>query len=197
MPISCESLLALDHRDHAGMQHGACGRDEERRGHLLPIEHPQDPRQAIDRAVLAAREDLVIEIAGRERRGGVVDVEGQAHRHASAVGPRALQPLAGADVKHLRLELVDRQLGARQRIWPRLGGAAAGAQAPARRPRPRPGRTRRRRAHHRRSLPQGSRAGSGQTVKVTTPFATWVGNCCKERFAGPFTTVPEALNVDP
>jgi hypothetical protein len=78
----------------------------------LAIQQPQDARQAVDGAVFAAREDLVIEVAGRERRGGVVDVERQPNRDPCAVRPGAFQPFAGADVKHLRLELVDRQLRA-------------------------------------------------------------------------------------
>ena len=41
-----------------------------------------------------------------------------------AVRPRAFQAAAGADVKHLRLQLVDGELGARERIGPRfLGGS--------------------------------------------------------------------------
>ena len=108
------------------MQHRAGGRDEERCRDLLAIEHAEDPRQAVDGAVFAAREDLVIEIAGRQRRGGVVDVERQADGDLRAVRPRALQSLAGADVKHLRLQLIDRELRAGQRIGPRLPAAAAG-----------------------------------------------------------------------
>src|SRR5262249_43849419 len=49
--------------------------------------------------------------------GGVVDVEAQADRDARTVRPRLrVQPLAGADVKHLRFDLIQRQLCARLRM---------------------------------------------------------------------------------
>src|SRR4029077_16732997 len=59
------------------------------------------------------------EIPGREIGRRVVDVEAQADGDARAVRPRGgLQPLAGADVKHLRADLIERQL--RPRLRPRL-----------------------------------------------------------------------------
>ena len=101
-------------------------------GSLMLVEQPQNPRQPVDRAVLAARDRLRDQVAGGEIGGRVVDVEAEADRDARAVGPRRrLQPLAGADVKHLRLDLRERQLHARLR--PRLrerASADARAQTP-------------------------------------------------------------------
>ena len=71
----------LDVLDHLRVQLDAHRRDEERGGDLLPFEHPQDPGKPVHRAVLAARDHLVVEVARRERGGGVVDVEREADRH--------------------------------------------------------------------------------------------------------------------
>ena len=108
--------------------------DEERGGDLLPFEHPQDPGEPVHRAVLAPRDHLVVEVARRERGGGVVDVEREADRDAAAAGPGSgLQALAGADVEHLLAELVERQPRARQRVGARgLGGVAPVAPPVAR-----------------------------------------------------------------
>ena len=35
------------------------------------------------------------------------------------------------------------------------------------------------------------------TVNVRTPFANWVGYCCRARAAGPFATPPDVVNCDP
>ena len=114
-----------DRRDHVGVEQVADRGDEERRRQLVLVEQPQDARHAVDRAVLAARDRFRDQVAGGEIRGRVVDVEAQADRDARAVGPRRrLQPLAGADVEHLRLELRQRQL--RPRLRPRLRRASVG-----------------------------------------------------------------------
>ena len=112
-------LLLEDARHHLRVQRGAHRRDEERRRHLLAIEHPQDPRQAVDRAVLAARQHLVVEVALRQRHRGVVDVERQRHGDAVVARPRRrLQPAPGADVEHLAFELFHRLGDAGQRVGP-------------------------------------------------------------------------------
>ena len=107
----------LDLLHHVRVQRDADRGNEKRRRHLMLVEHSQDARQAVHGAVLAARDHFVVERAGRQRGGGVVHVERERHRHARAARPRRrLEPLPGADVEHLLLELVDRQLRARQRI---------------------------------------------------------------------------------
>jgi len=94
----------------------ADGGNEEGRRNLMLVEQPQNPRQSVDRAVLTARDALGDEIPRREIGGRVVDVEAQADGDACAVRPRLrLQPFAGADVKHLRLDLIERQLRPRLR----------------------------------------------------------------------------------
>ena len=186
-------LAGLDVLDHRRMQHRARRRNEERRGHLLAIEHAEDSRQAVDRAVLAARQDFVIEVAGRQRRGGVVDVERQAHRDAGAVGPRAFQTLAGADVKHLRLQLIDGQLGAWERIGPRLLGGGRRRRRCLRARRDGEAENDREDAwNHPRSLLK-----EPQAVNVTALSVTWALNCCSGRLAGPITTEPDVENADP
>jgi len=60
-------------------------RDEERRGDPVLVQQPQNPRQAVDRAVLAARDRFRDQVAGRQIRRRVVDVEAQADRDARAV----------------------------------------------------------------------------------------------------------------
>ncbi len=108
-----------DGRNHLRVQQVADGRDEERRRQLVLVQQPQDPRHAVDGAVLAAGNHFRDQVAGGQLRRRVVDVEAQAHRDARAVGPRGrLQPLAGADVEHLRVDLGERQL--RPRLRPRL-----------------------------------------------------------------------------
>src|SRR5581483_1218248 len=83
---------------------------------LMCVEQPQDAWQPVDRAVLAARDRLGDQVAGREIRGGVVDVEAEADRHLRAVRPAArLEALAGADVEHLRADPIEREPGARLR----------------------------------------------------------------------------------
>ena len=110
----------LDRRNHVGVEQVTDRGNEERRGDLMLVEQTQDARQPVDRAVLAARDRLGDQVAGREIGRCVVDVEAQSDRDTRAVGPlRRLQPLAGADVKHLRAHLIERQLGPRLR--PALG----------------------------------------------------------------------------
>jgi hypothetical protein len=112
MPISWTLRSRMERRAHR--------RDEERRRHLLTIEHAQDARQAVDGAVFAARQHLVVEIALRQRHRGVVDVERQ--RHGDAVVPRPrrrLQPPPGAHVEHLALQLVEALGDTGQRVRPR------------------------------------------------------------------------------
>ena len=108
-------------RDHLRVEQVAHRRDEERRRHLVLVEQPQDARQPVDRAVLAARDRFRNQVAGGEIGRRVVDVEAEADGDARAVGPRRrLEALAGADVEHLRLDLRQRQPHARLRSG-RLG----------------------------------------------------------------------------
>ena len=96
-----------DRRDHLRMQQVADRRDEERRRQLVLVEQPQDARQAVDGAVTRrARSTPRSDCRSRASARRVVDVEAEADRHPRAVGPRRrLQPLAGADVEHLRFDL--------------------------------------------------------------------------------------------
>src|SRR5262245_21732968 len=117
-----------DQRNHVGVEEVADSWNKEGRGQLMLVEQAQDARHAVDRAVLAARNRFGDEVAGGEIRSRVVDVEAEADGDARAVGRGSwFQPLAGADMKHLRADLIQRQLGAR--LWSRLCAERRGRQS--------------------------------------------------------------------
>ena len=109
--MDADLVLAGGHDvlDHLRMQKRADGGDVERGGDVLFRQQTQDPRHAVHRAVLAARERLRSEVAASKRRGRVVDVEAERDGDASAVRPRdGLQAPPRTDAKHLPLQLVER-----------------------------------------------------------------------------------------
>jgi hypothetical protein len=57
-PVDADLVASAlhDHRDHVGMQQMTDRRDEEGRRQLMLVEQPQNPRQPVDGAVLAARD---------------------------------------------------------------------------------------------------------------------------------------------
>ena len=110
----------LNFLDHLRVQLEADRRHEPRHRYALALEHPEQARHTVHGAILAARNHFVVEVAGRQRRGGVVGVERETDRHLGAIGPRGrLQTPAGADVEHLLAKLIQAQLDAGQRVGAR------------------------------------------------------------------------------